>query len=63
MTITHFKKEPWSSIFVWEKISTSHLDYMMALDYISTLLKQAKDSNEIAMIKHIADVLMKERNK
>ncbi len=63
MTITHFKKEPWSSIFVWEEISTSHIDYMLALDYIGILLEQAKDSKEIAMIKHIADVLMKERNK
>lgn len=63
MNVTHYKKEPWSSIFVWKEVSQDFIDYMLALDYITDFAIECTDSIKLAKIHHIRDILIKERNK
>ena len=61
MTLTAFKTEAWSS--VGKQVSEDHLDYLLALDFLSDIVLECTDLKTLSKIHHIRDVLMKERNK
>ena len=63
MTLTEFKTEAWSSVMVWKQVSEDHLDYLLALDFLSDIILECTDLKTLSKIHHIRDVLMKERNK